>query len=375
MPDKVARPQRSLALDAFRGFAIAAMILVNSPGSWEHVYAPLRHAAWHGCTPTDLIFPFFLFVTGAALHYAFRQLGPAALAAQLPRIVRRVALLFGIGLALNWYAIWPPLEELRVMGVLQRIAIAWGLAAVIVLALGRPARIAVAAGILLGYWLLLVTGATGEPYALESNVVRRFDLAILGASHMYSIGGIAFDPEGLLSTLPAVASVLLGYELSGLLQADASGGATSASAGKLAAAGLALVVAGLAFGLMLPINKSLWTGSYVLYTSGISALVLAALARLANGAGGRRWLKPFAIYGENPLLLYILSWLLVATLERLWHVTLPDGTVTVAGTAAFLWFSNWLPLQAASLVVALLQVLLFGLVAWILHRRQILVRL
>jgi predicted acyltransferase len=366
---------RLVALDAFRGLAIAGMILVNSPGSWDHVYAPLRHASWHGCTPTDLIFPFFLFVTGAALHFAFRQTGAAAFRAALPRILRRVVLLFLIGMLLNWFAVWPPLAELRIMGVLQRIAIAWGVAAVIVLTLGQTARLTVAAGILVGYWLLLVLGGGVDPYALESNLVRQVDLAILGAPHMYSIGGIAFDPEGLLSTVPSVVSVLLGYELAGLMPGNAASGAVRPGAGRLAVAGAMLAVAGLALATLQPINKSLWTVPYVLFTSGISALVLAAMASIARVAGGARWLKPLAIYGENPLLLYILAWLLVATLERLWYVTLPDGSVTVAGTAAFLWFANWLPLEAASVAVALLQVALFGLVAWILHRRRLLVRL
>ncbi len=351
------------------------MILVNSPGSWDHVYAPLRHATWHGLTPTDLIFPFFLFVTGASLRYGFRQAGPAAMRSALLRILRRVAFLFLIGLLLNWYALWPPFADLRIMGVLQRIALAWGAAALIVLLLGRTARLAAAAGILLGYWLLLVVGGGGDPYALDSNLVRQVDLAILGASHMYSIGGVAFDPEGLLSTVPAIVSVLLGYELAGLLQTEAGADGLRAALQKTVSAGLALVASGLAWSLLHPISKSLWTGSYVLVTSGISALVLVALARVAATSSGTRGLRPLAIYGENPLLLYILSWLLVATLERLWYVTLPGVGATPAGTAAFLWFSNWLPLEAASLAVALSQVLLFGLVAWLLHRRRILVRL
>jgi predicted acyltransferase len=183
VPDTRAATRRFLALDAFRGLAIAGMILVNSPGSWDHVYAPLRHATWHGLTPTDLIFPFFLFVTGASLRYGFRA-GPAAMRSSRLRILRRVVLLLLIGLLLNWYALWPLFADLRIMGVLQRIALAWGAAALFVLLLGRRARLSVAAGILLGYWLLLVVGGGSEPYALDSNLVRQVDLAILGPSHM-----------------------------------------------------------------------------------------------------------------------------------------------------------------------------------------------
>ena len=209
----VAAGERSLALDVFRGLAIAGMILVNTPGSWLHIYAPLRHAEWHGCTPTDLVFPFFLFATGAAMFFSFARTRCRPEPGVLRGIARRSALLVLIGVLLNAYPFLEPLSHWRIPGVLQRIGVAYALAALLILYCPGRWRYLVCLLLMLGYWWLLAAFGGQDPYSLESNLVRRLDLAILGADHLWNGFGVAFDPEGLLSTLPSVVSVVAGFEV------------------------------------------------------------------------------------------------------------------------------------------------------------------
>ncbi|MFQ6676598.1 MAG: acyltransferase family protein, partial [Fidelibacterota bacterium] len=225
---------RLLSLDAFRGMTIATMILVNTPGSWSHVYPPLRHATWHGWTPTDLVFPFFLFIVGVAMSFSFSKhlsegMSPKDL---YLKVVRRTAIIFGLGLFLAGYPFNIPFatpepgssfqlsdivrrfETIRIMGVLPRIALCYLFAGVTVIAVGKRGRAAVTVGLLAGYWLVMllvpVPGYGKGDLTLEGNLVRYLDLALLGAPHMYTVGGIPFDPEGLLSTVPAIATTLMG---------------------------------------------------------------------------------------------------------------------------------------------------------------------
>lgn len=366
-----ASPRRFVALDAFRGIAIAGMILVNTPGSWSYVYSLLTHADWHGCTPTDLVFPFFLFITGAAMAYSFRKYGDRPTGAAMAGIAKRVAILFSLGLFLNWYGYWDNWPDLRVMGVLQRIALAYGLAAIIALSLNRAWRFAMSGALLIGYWLLLSAFGGAEPYGLEHNLVRRIDIAVLGASHLWQGKGVAFDPEGLLSTVPAVVSVLIGYEAVRHLQRSSS----SRPLPELIAAGAALVAIAVVWDSVMPINKSLWTSSYVLYTSGISLWLLAGLAWLDRWKWADRPMATLQIYGFNPLLIYALSWLWTRTISVL--ITVPDA----AGNRVSLY--DWLfnALQGvfdpfnASLVFALIHVALFWWVSWVLLSRRIVIKI
>ena len=364
-------PQRSLALDVFRGIAIAGMILVNTPGSWAHIYAPLRHAQWHGCTPTDLVFPFFLFASGAAMFFSFARCEYRATPAVLRSVARRVTLLVLIGVALNAYPFLAPLSEWRIPGVLQRIGLAYGLGALLILYCGAVTRYVLAAGLLLLYWWLLVQFGGADPFALETNLVRRVDLAVLGASHLWQGTGIAFDPEGLLSTLPAVVSVLAGFEAARLARRAPS---LNAAMLRLGVVGLAMVIAGLAWQIWLPINKALWTPSYVLYTSGIGFLTLAALMLLVDRWQWRRWAQPFKVYGTNPLFVYVLS---IVWARTLYVVEVSDGAG--ATTSLYDWlYRLLLPLVSpvnASLLFALLHVLAFYGVSLWLYRRHIIIKL
>jgi predicted acyltransferase len=274
---------RFTALDVFRGAAVALMILVNNPGSWAHMYPPLAHAPWHGCTPTDLVFPFFLFAVGNALGFVMPglQRGPAAVF--WAKVAKRTALIFLIGWLLNlspfvrWDAqgelVLRSLETLRTMGVLQRIALCWGAAAVIVWACGHRGAGYAAAALLLGYWAAcLAWGQPGDPYSLQGFFGTAIDRALLGEAHLYKGEGVPFDPEGLASTVPAIAQVLLGYLAGTWVQRSKAG--PELVARLFVAALLALVVA-YVWQLGFPLNKKIWSSSYVLHTTG---LALASLA-------------------------------------------------------------------------------------------------
>ena len=274
------RSGRLMSLDIFRGMTIAFMIIVNTPGSWNHVYAPLRHASWHGCTPTDLVFPSFLFIAGVAMWYSLRKYDFEFSGASVVRLVRRVLLIFAAGLFLNIFPHFArDYSTLRIMGVLQRIALAWGIGALIVLLVKRRYIWIITAVLLFGYWALMYFLGGADPYSLEGNLARRVDIAALGANHLYKGFGIPFDPEGLLSTLPATATVLIGFMTGGLIAKNSS---SWRSVAWLAAIGALLVGAGLLWGKVFPINKAIWTSSYVLYAGGIGMIMLAALLMIVD---------------------------------------------------------------------------------------------
>lgn len=350
--------QRFLALDVMRGLTLALMILVNTPGSWSHVYAPLLHADWHGATFTDYIFPFFLFIVGSALFFSQRSQAALPLSGRSLKILRRTLLLFAVGVLLNAYPFTDPLSEWRIPGVLQRIALAYGAAAFIVW-LPVFGRAAIAAALLLGYWALLLLNP--EPYSLTGNLVRDLDLWLLGGEHLWQGKGVAFDPEGLLSTLPAIVSVLMGYEATRLLVAGPRW--------PLWVAGPLLVIAGGLWHLSMPVNKYLWTSSFVLLTSGAAVAVLLALVWLERLAPLRPVYGALAMLGKNPLFIYVLSIVWVKTYYLF----------NIDGVNFYSWFyqqlAEVLAPRNASLVFALIHVVLFWLVAWWLDRRRIVIRL
>jgi predicted acyltransferase len=367
--------RRLLALDAFRGATIAAMILVNMPGSWSHIYSPLRHAAWHGATPTDLIFPFFLFVVGTSMWFSFRKFDHRLSPPLARKILRRVALIFVVGLFLSAYPfVGRDLAgELRIMGVLQRISLAYGAAAFLVLLLSTRQLVGVSAGILLGYWGLLLAFGGAEPFAIESNVVRRVDLAVFGEAHVWHGFGIPFDPEGLLSTLPAVVTVVMGY-LAGRWITQCARREDAIL--RMLLAGTLFVLAGLAWNPWLPINKPLWTSSYVLYTGGIAFVALAWFIWVIDVQGWRGWVKPLEVYGLNPLFAYVLSGVLARTLTRLIHVPTGDGQAVTG--YRWLYARVFEPLAGplnGSLLFALSMVLLIWLAVLPLYRRNIIIKI
>lgn len=356
---------RYLALDALRGFTIAMMILVNTPGSWSFIYPPFAHADWHGCTPTDLVFPFFLFVVGSAMYFSLQK---HALRLSLPlalMILRRSLIIFVLGLVFN--GVLGGWEDLRIMGVLQRIALAYAMAAFIVLGVTRTGVYCIGLCLLLGYWLLLTMNNHADPYGLHTNIVVELDIALLGAEHMYSGKGVPFDPEGLLSTLPAVVNVLIGFELTRFLviQPDRLG-----SLYRLLALGALGILLGLVWNIWLPINKSLWTSSFVVYSAGYFCLALALFVWIVD-IKKIQWLSaPFIIYGSNSIFIYMLApfWVHGYTYIH----TNATGTTLYEGL--FLQLATLLPPAMASLAFALLHVMLFWCVSWVLYRHNIFIR-
>lgn len=385
---------RLAALDAFRGLTVAAMLLVNNPGSWGAIYPPLAHAAWHGWTPTDLIFPFFLFIVGITTTLSLdarraRGDAPAALRAQ---VVRRAAVIFAAGLALAAFPFftWTDLPgnpdpsfldrvawrlaHLRIPGVLQRIALAYLAGALIALAADTRRVLATIAALLLGYWALQTlvpvpgSGLPGQalldhPDALLS---AWLDRTLLGPDHLWS-GSKTWDPEGLLSTLPAVATQLLGV-LAGRWIAQPRPLAERIAA--LFAVGALVAVAGTMWGWVFPINKGLWTSSYVLFTGGMAAMALATCLWLMDVQGWRRWAFPFLVYGTNPLLAFVGSGVMARLLGSLLTVpTDAGGRQSLQGLLHAQLFASWLPPKPASLGYALAFVTVWFLLLWWAWRR------
>jgi predicted acyltransferase len=368
---------RLVSLDAFRGLTIAFMILVNTPGSWAHVYPPLRHAHWHGCTLTDLVFPFFLFIVGVAMRFSLPKYTAQSKAAAVKKILGRTLTIFMIGLLLNLYPFlrqdwdW---SHLRIMGVLQRIALAYGLAALTVLRFKPKQLVTLIFGLLLGYWLLLLVYGwmTGvDPYGLETNPCRWLDLRIFGPDHLWHGTGISFDPEGLLSTIPSIATVLFGFLVGNLLY---HANDRVAKARQMALLGAVATIIGWLWGLLFPINKQLWTSSYVLFTGGIATMLLACFYWLIDIKGWKKWAFPLVIFGTNSLFIFAGSGVWVKTILRI-RFTL-DGH-TVSGYA-YLYKTVFQPLAGdlnGSLLFALFHVFMWWLILAWMYRKKIFVKI
>lgn len=379
MPDSTA-PARYLSLDFYRGLTIAFMILVNTPGTWEYVYAPLRHAVWHGCTPTDLVFPSFMFIIGVSMWFSFAKFDRTWSPAAGRKILRRTALIFLIGLLMNKFPFfWKDWDSWRIMGVLQRLALGYGIASVLVLTLSRRTLIVVSVGVLLLYWGLLNWFATpgSDPYMADGSAVLRLDLWLFGESHLYRETvapgvRIPFDPEGVLSTLPAVVTVILGW-LSGELMSNRSK-QKDLLVRDLLVFGLLIGFAGLAWDLFFPINKKLWTSSYVLYAGGISMILLAACVWFIDVRGWRNGPGFFLAFGSNPLFAYIFSEILVISLFAISWTTSSGDT----NAQEWIYTTIFKPIEGAefsSLLFALCYVLLCWLVCRWLFVRGIFIKI
>ena len=361
---------RNLALDVFRGLTLALMIIVNTPGKWGASYGPLTHAAWHGFTLTDLVFPSFLFVVGGALRLSMKKFAGQGERQFLHTVLKRGLLIFLCGFVLYWFPfVTPdlapiPFDTVRIMGVLQRIGLCYLIAALVVRYGGvRGALVASVAG-LLGYWWLLCQ--FGD-LTLAGNVVRRVDLALLGASHLYGGDGIAFDPEGILSTLPAVVNVLGGYLAIAWLERC---GRTHKAVLGLLAAGAACLLLALVWNTALPVNKKLWTSSYVVCTVGCDLVILALLTWAIDLRALRAGTGFFVVFGKNTLFIYMLSTVGALVLSR----------VQVGGATLHGWLYEhvFLPPTSpylASFLFALAFMLACWLVAYAMDRRGIYVKL
>lgn len=361
LPSPLAAPARLVSLDAFRGLTIAAMILVNNPGSWSAVYWPLDHAHWHGWTPTDLVFPFFLFMVGMALPFSRRTTGGQAL--------RRAGILFGLGLFMAAYPRFE-LSVVRIPGVLPRIALCYLLAWCMRRVLGVRGQAVLVAVLCLGYWLLMtrvpVPGVGPPSLEPEANLGAWLDRLLL-SGHLWRQSR-TWDPEGLLGTLPALATTLLGSLAGSWLRSERDADRKAAG---LLAAGLVLTLAGLLWSRSFPINKNLWTSSYVLFTAGMAAYLFGLVYWIADARGHRAWARPFAAYGRNAILVFVASGLLLKTLLLIKVQTEGGAWVSVQSYAYQALFGSWLRPYPASLAHAATHVLGWGVVAWLLDRRRI----
>ncbi|MBL7873133.1 MAG: DUF1624 domain-containing protein [Cyclobacteriaceae bacterium] len=361
--------QRLESLDVFRGITVAAMILVNNPGSWSHMYSPLAHAPWNGCTPTDLIFPFFLFIVGVSIHFAYKDKITSGITQEVfLKVVRRTLIIFSLGIFLSLFPKFD-FSVVRIPGVLQRISLVFFFSSILYLTTTWLTQIRVVALILVAYYLLLnfvpVPGIGAPNLEPETNLGAWLDSTLL-SGHLWGQSK-TWDPEGLLSTLPAIATGIIGM-LTGRLFTEVKEPSTRVS--WMFFIGAILIFLGLGWGLFFPINKSLWTSSYVLYTAGIAIQFLAACHWLIDVQGVKSWSKPFTFYGMNALFVFVASGLLVKTLSR---IKVGEGSVLT-----YIYkngFESWLTPINASLLYALCLVIIFGLALWWMYRRKIFVKI
>lgn len=366
--------KRLESLDAFRGITIAGMILVNNPGSWGHVYAPLRHAAWHGWTPTDLIFPFFLFIVGVAITLAQKkQLALHDRKYVYLKILKRTLILFGLGLFLNAFPFFE-LSGLRIPGVLQRIAVVYGITALITMNTHLRTQVWITGAVLLAYWALMklipVPGHGAGQLTPEGNLAAFIDNLLLHG-HLWAQSK-TWDPEGLLSTIPAVATALTGVLTGHWLN---SGKEKNEIAGGMFVVGWIGIVTGLFWHIIFPINKSLWTSSYVVFTSGAALQFLGFCYWLIDVKGIRRWAYPAIMYGMNAIAVFVLAGVLARSMNIIKWAGEGGNSVALKNWIFSNLFMPWTSPVNASLAFAIVNVLFFLLIAGIMFRKRIFIKI
>jgi len=400
--------QRYYSLDVFRGATVALMIMVNNPGTWAHMFTPLKHAPWHGCTPTDLVFPFFLFAVGNAMSFVIPKLQEAGPGIFWKKIIKRTVLIFLIGLTLNWFPFiqwgsdglhfreWvsatDPTKGVRILGVLQRIAIAYFFASILVYYF-KPKKLMVISGIiLLGYWALCAWLGTADPYSLAGWFGTAVDKQILGVAHMYKGEGVPFDPEGFVSALPAIVQVVFGYLVGVFIknqgQVDWLWKKVPSSkephfkllAG-LMVTGFILLVLAWIWSLGFPINKKIWTSSYVLYTTGLGILSIGSMIWFIEVQQVKNGLTQFFdVFGKNPLFIFVLSGLLPKSLGL---IRIPNGSNDL-GEQLFSTPLNWFythicapipgPPELGSFAYSLCFLIFMWLICYFLDQRKIYIK-
>ncbi|MEO3405745.1 heparan-alpha-glucosaminide N-acetyltransferase domain-containing protein [Mucilaginibacter sp. CAU 1740] len=368
---------RFLSLDVFRGMTLCFMIIVNTPGSGAAPFSPLEHAAWHGFTPTDLVFPSFLFAVGNAMSFSMKRYQEIGNAAVLSKIFRRTLLIFLIGYLMYWFPFfsmnggfhWKPIDTTRIMGVLQRIALCYCFASLMIHFLAKRTVIILSILFLVLYWvLLLIYSNPTDPLSMTGNAGIYLDKFLFGDKHLYHGEGIPFDPEGVLSTLPAIVNVVVGYYAGKFVQQKGKGYDTTT---KLLLTGCLFIFLALCWNMVFPINKKLWTSSFVLVTTGLDLVILSALiyALEINNWNKGNWAKFFTTMGKNPLPVYVLSEILL----------IPVSMIIISGTNAVDWINNVFyqviaPGPIGSLLFAISFMLVCWLVAYLLDKKNIYIR-
>ena len=387
--------QRFYSLDVFRGATVAFMILVNNPGTWEHIFTPLEHAPWHGCTPTDMVFPFFLFAVGNAMAFVFSNLQSSGDAPFLKKIFKRAALIFLIGLFLNWFPFvrwnesnlvfkyWVshenPENGIRILGVLQRIALCYFFASIIIYYFKIRGAIWFSVILLFGYWLLcFFLGGSPDPYSMQGYFGLNIDKAVLGIPHMYKGEGVPFDPEGITSTIAAIVQVIYGYLVGNYILKK---GMSYEMLSNLFFAGCILLFAGYCWDMSFPLNKKIWTSSFTIFTSGMATVVLSVFIYLIEFNNFRgAWSTFFNAFGKNPLFVFILSGLIPRLLGLVrWQIGV-DEKGAIKYDSPLPWFYEHVckpvssNLKIGSLLYALITVSFFWLICYWLDKKKIYVK-
>lgn len=380
--------QRYYSLDVFRGATVALMILVNNPGNWDYIFSPLDHAPWHGCTPTDLVFPFFLFAVGNAIAFVMPRFEKEGTAVMFKKVIKRTLIIFGIGLFLNWcpFVKWDndilipkPWQIVRIMGVLQRIAICYCSATLIIYFLKLRGTYLFGCITLLLYWLICFwLGNPQEPYSLSGYFGTAIDMKILGVSHMYKGEGVPFDPEGWASTPAAIVQVLLGYLIGHYIQSKVK---TYEMLTNLFVAGTVMVCAGYCWDYVYPITKKTWTSSYTLYTTGLATLTLSLLIYLVEFKDARGgWSRFFDVFGKNPLFIFVLSGFLPRVLALARWVDHLDEAEKKVYTTPYNWFYLHVcknvatDLRIGSLLYALCIIAFYWMIVYALDKKKIYIK-
>lgn len=367
---------RLLSLDVFRGLTVAGMVLVNNPGSWSHIYWPLRHAEWHGWTPTDLIFPFFLFIVGVAIPLAFgkRIERGNSRRSLFIKVAYRSVIIFLLGEFLAGFPYFQ-LSTIRIPGVLQRIAVCYFFASIIYLTT-RPRTTAIIGGALLVIYCLLMTQVAAPGFyagdlSKEGSLASYIDRRLLGG-HIWK-AGVVYDPEGLLSTMGALATTLFGVLTGNRLRCPTRSHIEKVA--HLFIAGVVCLIIGWSWNVWFPINKSLWTSSYVFFTAGLALQFLALCYWLIDIKGYQAWTKPFVIFGVNAIVLFVGTGVM-ARLMGLIKVTKRDGArQSIHGYVFDHAFASWLPPKPASLAFAISFILFWLFLMWLLYRKRIIIKI
>lgn len=379
------KPKRLLALDILRGITIAGMILVNNPGSWGHIYAPLEHASWNGLTPTDLVFPFFMFIMGVSTYFSLRKYEFKFSASALLKILRRTAVIFLIGMFIAWFGLflrgtlsgasfWEAVlnfDHIRILGVMPRLAICYGAGSLIALWLRHKWLPTFVGAMLVIYTVILLCGH-GFEFA-DHNIISIVDHKVLGPDHMYAdtVDGVTlkFDPEGLLSTLPSIAHMLIGFICGGWLISIKD---NRDRINRLFILGTVLTFAGFLLSYGLPINKKIWSPTFVLTTCGLASSFLGLLIWIIDIKGKKKWCRFFEVFGINPLFLYCLGAILSIVMGAI-----PAGETTLKG---WIYKDVLMPVccddaTLASLIFAILFVIVNWLVGLILYKKKIYIKI
>jgi predicted acyltransferase len=387
--------QRFYSLDVFRGATVCLMILVNNPGSWGHIYAPLEHAPWHGLTPTDLVFPFFLFAVGNAMSFVMPKLEAAGDRVFWKKVIKRSLLIFGIGLFLTW---WPfvkwdgdhlifrqwvdpknPQSGVRILGVLARIAICYFFASIIIYYGKARTAFFVGLVLLLLYWMLcFLLGDKSDPFSMTGWFGNDVDKSVLGIAHMYKGEGIPFDPEGLMSTMCAIVQVIFGYLVGDYIQKK---GKNFEMLSGLFVAGVAMLLTGFCWDMVFPINKKIWTSSYTIYTTGLAIITIATMIYLIEFKDVKGPLaKFFDVFGKNALFVFSLSAFLPKGLAL---IRIPDH-LNDKGVMTYVNPWNWLYQKVlihvpgdpkiGSLLYALCVITLMWAICWWMDKKKIYVK-